>query len=122
MNPQTTSFANAMLLEKSATTRDATSSGKLSVNVVTEKDAKDLAFIAKLNPEYVAASFVGFGEDIVKVRKTLEENGNTDIKIVAKVERAVALENLDDIIREADAVMVARGDLGVEIEAWVRFS
>ena len=97
-------------------------SGKLSVNVVTEKDAKDLAFIAKLNPDYVAASFVGFGEDIVKVRKTLEENGNTDIKIVAKVERAVALENLDDIIREADAVMVARGDLGVEIEAWVRFS
>jgi pyruvate kinase len=93
-------------------------SGKLSVNVVTPKDAKDLAFIATLNPEYVAASFVGFGDDVKKVRKTLEDNGNHDIKIIAKIERPVALENLDEIIQEADALMVARGDLGVEIEAW----
>jgi len=87
-------------------------SGKLSVNVVTEKDAKDLAFIAQLNPEYVAASFVGFGEDVDKVRQCLRDNGNDEIKIIAKVERPVALENLDDIIDKADAVMVARGDLG----------
>jgi pyruvate kinase len=93
-------------------------SGKLSVNVVTPKDAKDLKFIAELNPEYVAASFVGTGEDVKKVRDCLKENGNSDIKIIAKVERPVALENLDAIIEEADAVMVARGDLGVEIEAW----
>jgi pyruvate kinase len=93
-------------------------SGQLSVNVVTEKDAKDLAFIAKLNPEYVAASFVGYADDVKKVRKTLADNGNTDIKIIAKMERPVALENLDEIIQEADALMVARGDLGVEIEAW----
>jgi pyruvate kinase len=87
-------------------------SGKLSVNVVTPKDAKDLKFIAELNPEYVAASFVGTGEDVKKVRDCLKENGNSDIKIIAKVERPVALENLDAIIEEADAVMVARGDLG----------
>jgi pyruvate kinase len=93
-------------------------SGKLSVNVVTPKDANDLKFIAQLDPEYVAASFVGTGDDIVQVRKELEKHGNFDIKIVAKVERPVALENIDDIIRESDALMVARGDLGVEIEAW----
>jgi len=93
-------------------------SGRLSVNVVTPKDAEDLKFIATLDPEYVAASFVGSGEDVRKVRARLHECGNKDIKIIAKVERPVALENLDDIIREADAVMVARGDLGVEIDAW----
>lgn len=93
-------------------------SGKLSVNVVTPKDAEDLKFIAGLDPEYVAASFVGTGNDIVQVRKELEKHGNFNIKIVAKVERPVALENIDDIIRESDALMVARGDLGVEIEAW----
>lgn len=93
-------------------------SGKLSVNVVTEKDAADLKFIAQLDPEYVAASFVGTGDDIVQVRKELEKHGNSNIKIVAKVERPLALENIDDIIRESDALMVARGDLGVEIEAW----
>lgn len=93
-------------------------SGKLSVNVVTPKDAKDLEFIAALNPEYVAASFVGSATDVRKVRSTLEKYGNSDIKIIAKMERPVALENLDEIIQEADALMVARGDLGVEIEAW----
>ena len=87
-------------------------SGKLSVNVITPKDAIDLKFIAELNPEYVAASFVGTGADVEKVRNCLRENGNEDIKIIAKVERPVALENLDDIIEHADAVMVARGDLG----------
>jgi len=93
-------------------------SGKLSVNVVTPKDAKDLEFIAKLDPEYVAASFVGCAEDVKKVRARLVECGNSDIKIVSKIERPVALENLDEIIRESDALMVARGDLGVEIDAW----
>jgi pyruvate kinase len=93
-------------------------SGKLSVDVITPKDAKDLAFIADLNPEYVAASFVGTADDVRKVRSCLAASGNTDIKIIAKIERPVALENLDEIIQEADALMVARGDLGVEIEAW----
>jgi pyruvate kinase len=93
-------------------------SGKLSVNVVTPKDDKDLEFIASLNPEFVAASFCGFAEDVEKVRDTLAKYGNTEIKICAKIERPVALENLDAIIKASDALMVARGDLGVEIEAW----
>ena len=93
-------------------------SGKLSVNVVTPKDSKDLEFIAKLNPEYVAASFVGTAQDVQKVRQRLAECGNTEIKIIAKIERPLALENIDAIIQASDALMVARGDLGVEIEAW----
>jgi pyruvate kinase len=93
-------------------------SGRLSVNVVTPKDEDDLKFIAQLDPEYVAASFIGTGDDVRKVRARLTACGNTDIKIIAKMERPLALENLDDIIRESDALMVARGDLGVEIEAW----
>ena len=94
-------------------------SGRLSVNVVTEKDAADLAYIAEnLDPEFVAASFIGSGEDVRKVRSELTKAGNDRIKIIAKLERPVALENLDDIIEESDAIMVARGDLGVEIEAW----
>lgn len=94
-------------------------SGRLSVEVVTKKDAKDLEFIAtQLDPEFVAASFVGTGEDIQKIRSHLHNAGNPNIKIIAKIERPVALENIDDIIRESDAVMVARGDLGVEIETW----
>lgn len=94
-------------------------SGRLSVNVVTEKDAADLDYIARnIDPEFVAASFIGTGEDVRKVRAELAKAGNSKIKIISKLERPVALENLEDIIEESDAVMVARGDLGVEIEAW----
>lgn len=67
-------------------------SGTLSVGVVRPKDSADLEFIAKLNPEYVAASFVSCGNDIKKVRAHLEKCGNTDTKIIAKIERPVALE------------------------------
>lgn len=93
-------------------------SGRLSVDVVTEKDAQDLAFIAKLDPEFVAASFVGTGDDIKTIRSHLTAAGNPNVKIIAKLERPISLVNVDDIIRESDALMVARGDLGVEIEAW----
>jgi len=92
--------------------------GKLSLNIITEKDKKDLELIAKLDPEYVAASFIGNAEDVEKVRKCLHDFGNTKIKVVAKVERPGALESIDGIIAAADAIMVARGDLGVEIPTW----
>jgi pyruvate kinase len=86
--------------------------------VITPKDAKDLAFITELNPEYVAVSFVGTADEVRKVRSCLATNGNAEIKIIAKIERSVALENIDAIIQEADALTVARKDMGVEIEAW----
>ncbi|KAL7536132.1 hypothetical protein ACHAXR_006934 [Thalassiosira sp. AJA248-18] len=94
-------------------------SGRLSVNVVTEKDAHDLEYIAKhMDPEFVAASFVGSGDDVRKVRAELSKAGNDKIKIIAKLERPVALENLEEIVEESDSIMIARGDLGVEIDAW----
>jgi pyruvate kinase len=93
-------------------------SGQLSVNVVTPKDREDLKFIASLNPEWVAASFIGNADDVHKVRSVLKEFGNENIKIISKIERPAALKNLDEIIEVTDAVMVARGDLGVEIDTW----
>jgi pyruvate kinase len=92
--------------------------GHLSVNVITPKDREDLKFISSLNPEWVAASFVGSAADVNQVRDTLKEFGNTEIKIISKIERPVALKNLDEIIEVTDAIMVARGDLGVEIATW----
>jgi pyruvate kinase len=67
-------------------------SGQLSLSVVTEKDAKDLELIAELAPEYVAASFVGTAADIEEVRSHLNKHGNFTTKIIAKIERPVALE------------------------------
>jgi len=93
-------------------------SGNISLNVITPKDERDLKVIAELNPEYVASSFIGTAADVRKVRKMLESYGNTSIKIISKIERPVALENIDAIIEETDGIMVARGDLGVEIETW----
>jgi len=92
--------------------------GNLSVEVVTPKDRKDLELIAKLNPEYVAASFVETAEDILHVRNILKGFGNENIKIIAKIERPRALTKLDEIIEVTDGIMVARGDLGVEIDTW----
>ncbi|MFX1256893.1 MAG: pyruvate kinase [Promethearchaeota archaeon] len=89
--------------------------GKLKQKVPTEKDIKDLELIAELDPEYVAISFVSGGDDILHVRKILENYGNSNIKLISKIERPIALENFDHILEVSDGIMVARGDLGVEI-------
>lgn len=87
-------------------------SGELSVNVVTEKDAADLDYIAKyINPEYVAASFIGTRDDVKQVRSTLVKAGNPNIKIIAKLERPIALENLEEIILESDAISEYESDI-----------
>eukprot|EP00298_Acanthocystis_sp_HF-20_P009848 c18535_g1_i1.p1 GENE.c18535_g1_i1~~c18535_g1_i1.p1 ORF type:complete len:523 (+),score=241.71 c18535_g1_i1:38-1570(+) len=93
-------------------------SGNISLNVITEKDVKDIKLIAELNPEFLAASFIGTADDVRKVRAELAKNNNYQTKIVSKIERPIAIENIDDIISVTDAVMVARGDLGVEIPAF----
>ena len=90
-------------------------SGDVKQSVPTEKDIKDLEFIADLNPEYVAVSFVGSGDDMLTVKKLLENYGNSEVKLIAKIERPVALDNFDQILEVSDGIMVARGDLGVEI-------
>ncbi len=91
-------------------------SGELSQKVPTEKDKKDLEFIAKLNPEYVAISFVSGGDDVLHVKRLLENYGNSKIKLISKIERPVALDKFDQILEVSDGIMVARGDLGVEID------
>lgn len=81
---------------------------------ISDKDDADLAMAVEENADYVAASYVGEARDVVKVRKALQAHGG-DIPIVAKLERGRAIENLDAIVDASDAVMVARGDLGVEV-------
>ncbi len=81
---------------------------------LTPKDIEDLEFIAKHDFDMVAQSFVKSAYDVQLLRKELQKRGS-DARIIAKIESYEALRNLEDIIQEADAVMVARGDLGVEV-------
>lgn len=90
-------------------------SGDLKQRVPTEKDIKDLELIAELNPEFVAISFVSDGDDVLHVKKILENYGNDEIKLISKIERPIALTNFEQILEVSDGIMVARGDLGVEI-------
>jgi pyruvate kinase len=86
----------------------------LDIELITEGDEKELQLAADKQADFVAASFVRDGEDVYKIIDKLEEFGDADIPVIAKIERAGAVENLDGIISAADGVMVARGDLGVE--------
>lgn len=82
-------------------------------DVITEKDKKDIAFGAEHDIDWVAMSFVQTADDVRVLRRMLRNLGS-DAKIMAKIETKAAVENLEDIIQEADGVMVARGDLAVE--------
>ncbi|WP_276280955.1 pyruvate kinase [Halorussus caseinilyticus] len=85
----------------------------LDLDVVTEKDRRDLELAAEKDADFVAASFVRSADDVLAVNQVLEELG-ADIPIVAKIERRGAVDNLEEIVGAAYGVMVARGDLGVE--------
>ncbi|MWV40966.1 pyruvate kinase [Natrialba sp. INN-245] len=85
----------------------------LDLDIVTEKDRADLELAAEKEVDFVAASFVRDAEDVYEVSEVLEELG-VEIPIISKIERAGAVENLDEIIEASYAIMVARGDLGVE--------
>lgn len=82
---------------------------------LSEVDKADVIFGIENDIDYIAASFVRRKQDILDLRKLLEDNGGSDIKIIAKIENTEGVKNMDDIIATADGVMVARGDLGVEI-------
>ncbi|ADI02459.1 pyruvate kinase [Syntrophothermus lipocalidus] len=81
---------------------------------LSQKDIEDINFGIQQNMDFIAASFVRTADDVLDIRRILEEKG-ADIDIIAKIESQEGLDNLDDIIKVADGVMVARGDLGVEI-------
>jgi len=82
---------------------------------LTEKDRRDVEWIAQRDFDYVALSFVQRAEDIHELRGLLDDAGS-DVHIIAKIEKPQALQRVDEIIKAADAVMVARGDLGVEMD------
>ncbi len=88
--------------------------GGLSAGALTEKDAHDIGVAVAQGVDYIAVSFVKSGDDIRQARKLIQQHDG-NIEIVAKIERTEAMANLEDIIDESDAVMVARGDLGVEM-------
>ena len=89
----------------------------LSVPALTEKDREDLQWALENALEFVALSFVRRPEDLRELRRLIDER-ISPLKIIAKIEKAEALQHLDVLIAEADGVMVARGDLGVEMDVW----
>ncbi|NGX63407.1 MAG: Pyruvate kinase [Candidatus Anoxychlamydiales bacterium] len=88
----------------------------LSLPAVTEQDIKDLIFGCKNDIDIVAASFIRSADHVLEIRKILAKNGSKDIPIIAKIESSEGVDNFDEIVDAADGIMVARGDLGVEVE------
>lgn len=91
---------------------------KVKLPGITEKDRQDILFGIEQGFDFIAASFVRTADVIREIRTLLDENGGQQIAIIAKIENAEGIENIDEIIKEADGIMVARGDLGVEIPAY----
>ncbi len=84
---------------------------------LTEKDVGDIRFGIEHDFDFIAASFVRQASDVEAIRKLLRENGGERIRIIAKIENQEGVDNIDEILAAADGIMVARGDLGVEIPA-----
>lgn len=82
---------------------------------LNDVDKSDLLFGIEHNVEYIAASFVRCADDLKKLRKFLKDNGGQDIKIISKIENGQGINNFDEILELSDGIMVARGDMGVEI-------
>lgn len=89
----------------------------LKIPSITPKDEKDLAFALAHHVDYIAQSFVRRAEDIRLTKKLIKQQG-ADVHVIAKLEKPQALDHLEDILKTTDAVMVARGDLGVELSPW----
>lgn len=88
----------------------------LSMPYMSDKDRADILFGIKNDVDFIAASFTRSGDDIMEIKHFLEKNDGKDIKIIAKIENAEGVENIDEIIRLSNGIMVARGDMGVEID------
>ena len=87
----------------------------LSMPYISDKDREDILFGISQRVDFIAASFVQKKEDILLLRRLLEKNGGADIKIISKIENKQGVSNIDEIIDVSDGIMVARGDMGVEI-------
>ncbi len=87
----------------------------LSMPYLSEKDREDILFGIAQDVDFIAASFVQCKDDILQLRRLLDKNGGEDIKIISKIENMQGVENIDEIIEVSDGIMIARGDMGVEI-------
>tara|TARA_R110002096_G_scaffold117211_3_gene253938 strand:- start:2938 stop:4368 length:1431 start_codon:yes stop_codon:yes gene_type:complete len=87
---------------------------KISLPSLTEKDQKDLALALKLDVEWIGLSFVRSAKDIIELKDLIKKEGNNS-RVIAKIEKPEAIADIDEIIEKTDGIMVARGDLGVEI-------
>lgn len=88
---------------------------ELSMPYISEKDYGDILFGIEHDYDFIAASFVRTAADVQEIRKILEKNGGEEIRIISKIENMQGVQNIDEIIRVSDGIMVARGDMGVEI-------
>ncbi len=91
---------------------------KLNMPFISAKDKADMEFACDQDLDFISASFVRRASDVQEIRDILNAKGNDHIKIIAKIENQEGVDNLDEIIEIADGIMVARGDMGVEIPAW----
>ena len=92
-------------------------STKISLPALTSKDIKDAKFAAKLGFDWVALSFVRSKNDVLQLREILDKSSNEHIPIISKIEKPQAINNMDQILKVSNGLMVARGDLGIEIPA-----
>ncbi len=90
---------------------------KVHLDFISEKDYSDIVWGCQNNVDFIAASFVRRASDVLEIRKILEEHNNTKIQIISKIENLEGVQNIDEIIKVSDGIMVARGDLGVEVPA-----
>ncbi|QEK11592.1 pyruvate kinase [Crassaminicella thermophila] len=88
---------------------------KINLPAITQKDIDDIIFGIQNGIDFIAASFVRKPEDVLEIRKILEEHNANDIQIISKIENQEGVDNIEKIIEVSDGIMVARGDLGVEI-------
>lgn len=100
-------------------------SNKKSINIpsidldmpyISEQDQKDIEFACKQDADYLAISFVNKKEDVIAVKKLITKYGKPNIKIISKIESRLGVQNAHEILEESDGIMVARGDLGVEVD------
>ena len=90
----------------------------LNMNYIAPKDKADIEFACDQDLDFIAASFVRRAQDVKDIRDILAAKGNTRIKIISKIENQEGVSNMEEIIALSDGVMVARGDLGVDVDAW----
>lgn len=90
---------------------------QINLPALTDRDISDIKFGIELGIDYIAASFIRKSDDVIQIRRILEEEKAAHIMIISKIENRQGVENIDEIIETSDGIMVARGDLGVEIPA-----